>query len=219
VAGEDQTQVPEVLQLSVNFRSHNGILRPANAVIETIIRLFPGWIDELGEERGAFDGSKPLLLPDKEVHMLSRFVKLTMGTQQSSPIAFGANQVVIVRTAEAKERLPAEFRECLVLTVPESKGLEFNDVLLYNFFAGTSLVQNFVLVYQHTKFLVCTISLQTRTPVQRTGQRCSQVFHGTSWTAPTRGWATEIMRNSSNFSISRGGGRRRARVSCSSARI
>jgi superfamily I DNA/RNA helicase len=132
------TQVPEVLQLSTNFRSHDGVLRAANAVVSTIINLFPGAIDLLSEECGAFDGVAPLLLPDKERHMLSKFVKLTMGTEQNSSIAFGANQVVIVRTLEAKVQLPAEFQSCLVLTVAESKGLEFNDVLLYNFFSNSS---------------------------------------------------------------------------------
>jgi hypothetical protein len=42
-----------VLQLEINFRSHDGILRPANAVVSTIVRLFPNSIDQLGEERGA----------------------------------------------------------------------------------------------------------------------------------------------------------------------
>ena len=35
-----------------------------------------------------------------------------MGTEQNAPIEFGANQVVIVRSAAAKAELPAEFREC-----------------------------------------------------------------------------------------------------------
>lgn len=60
--------------------------------------------------------------------MLSKFVKQAAGTGHNLPIGFGANRVVLVRTAEAKARLPVEFRECLVLTVPESKGLEFNEV-------------------------------------------------------------------------------------------
>ena len=39
----------------------------------------------------------------------------------------GERMVVVgAREMGAKEKLPAEFRECLVLTVEESKGLEFN---------------------------------------------------------------------------------------------
>ena len=77
------------------------------------------------------------LLPDRELHNLSRFVKAAMGTEKNAPIAFGANQAVIVRNGRAKADLPTEFRDCLVLTVEESKGLEFNDVLVFNFFADS----------------------------------------------------------------------------------
>lgn len=99
-----QTNVPDIMQLTTNFRTHDGVLRAASAVVSTIIRLFPGSIDILGDERGAFDGPVPLLLPDREAYMLSKFVKLTMGTEQNSPIAFGANQVV---------RKPADTIRCV----------------------------------------------------------------------------------------------------------
>jgi hypothetical protein len=134
LANEKQTQIPEVLQLEINFRSHDGILRPANAVVSTIVRLFPNAIDQLSEERGAFDGEQIFLIPDLKMFMLSKFVKQSSGIGHNLPIGFGANRVVLVRTAVAKERLPIEFRECLVLTVTESKGLEFNEVIIFNFF-------------------------------------------------------------------------------------
>ena len=109
------TRVPDIDQLAVNFRSHHGILRAANAVVETLHMLFPGSVDTLAQERGAFDGTRPLLLPDFELHTLSRFVKAKMGTEMNASIDFGANQVVIVRSSAAKARLPAEFADCLVL--------------------------------------------------------------------------------------------------------
>lgn len=117
--------------------SHEGILGSANAVIAEINRIFPDAIDRLQAESGAFDGIRPQLLPDRELHNLSRFVKAAMGTEKNAPIAFGANQAVIVRNGRAKADLPIEFRDCLVLTVEESKGLEFNDVLIFNFFSDS----------------------------------------------------------------------------------
>jgi hypothetical protein len=36
-----------------------------------------------------------------------------------------------VRNQEAKDKLPADFEGCLVMTVAESKGLEFDDVFLW----------------------------------------------------------------------------------------
>ena len=48
---------------------------------------------------------------------------------------FGAGQVVIVRSQAVKEELPEFLRSMLCLTVYEAKGLEFDDVILFNFFA------------------------------------------------------------------------------------
>ncbi len=54
-----------------------------------------------------------------------------------STLEFGAHQVIIVRTEEAKKSLPKELRQCLVMTTEEVKGLEFEDVFVYNFFADS----------------------------------------------------------------------------------
>ena len=88
----------------------------------SIVELFPDSIDNLKEEKGAFNGPAPFLIGDTEMFQLSKFVKATMNMSATAPIEFGANQCVIVRNSEAKAKLPAEFRECLVLTVAESKG-------------------------------------------------------------------------------------------------
>ena len=42
-----------------------------------------------------------------------------------------------MRSEEAKARLPFELRRGLVLTVEESKGLEFDDTCVYNFFSDS----------------------------------------------------------------------------------
>ena len=42
-------------------------------------------------------------------------------------------QVIIVQSEEAKAKLPAELRDVVVMTIFKAKGLEFDDVLLYNF--------------------------------------------------------------------------------------
>ena len=44
--------------------------------------------------------------------------------------------MIIVRDQSAKEKLPEFMKTMLCLTVYESKGLEFDDVILYNFFAS-----------------------------------------------------------------------------------
>ncbi len=39
--------------------------------------------------------------------------------------------MILVRNQEAKDQLPGSFKGCLVMTVTESKGLEFDDVFLW----------------------------------------------------------------------------------------
>ena len=58
------------------------------------------------------------------------------GTEESIS-SFGAEQVIIVRDETAKEALQESLKSALVLTVVQSKGLEFEDVILYDFFSGT----------------------------------------------------------------------------------
>ena len=58
------------------------------------------------------------------------------GTEESIS-SFGAEQVIIVRDDTAKEALRKSLKSALILTVVQSKGLEFEDVILYGFFSDT----------------------------------------------------------------------------------
>lgn len=52
---------------------------------------------------------------------------------------FGAGQVILVRDPEAKANLRCNMGDsALILTIFESKGMEFDDVVLYNFFSSSS---------------------------------------------------------------------------------
>lgn len=53
---------------------------------------------------------------------------------KTGPAEFGCDQVIIVRDQESKKRVPSVLQHALCLTVYECKGLEFEDVILYNFF-------------------------------------------------------------------------------------
>lgn len=59
--------------------------------------------------------------------------------KEVQPLEFGCNQVIIVRDQESKEKLPSVLQHALVLTVYEAKGLEFDDVILYNFFSDSKI--------------------------------------------------------------------------------
>jgi hypothetical protein len=51
---------PTPFSLSVNYRSHGGIVNCAQTVVETIIHFWPDAIDVLDKERGLVDGPKPI---------------------------------------------------------------------------------------------------------------------------------------------------------------
>lgn len=59
---------------------------------------------------------------------------MTGSKRKTSHIEFGAHQAILVVNEKAKAELPEELGHGIVLTIFESKGLEFDDILIYNFF-------------------------------------------------------------------------------------
>ncbi|KAJ4460254.1 hypothetical protein PAPYR_3651 [Paratrimastix pyriformis] len=116
-------------------RTHADILRLCNSVVSLLERLFPASIEHLQHDQGTIPGPKPQLFP---FHSAEQLYLLLGGTDGAgSVIEFGAQQVVLVRTAQARDTLPPMLRHALCMTTFEAKGLEFEDVLLYNFFADS----------------------------------------------------------------------------------
>ncbi|THU96851.1 hypothetical protein K435DRAFT_754482 [Dendrothele bispora CBS 962.96] len=128
---------PEIFQLAVNYRSHAGIVNCAHSVIDLISHFWKDSIDKLAPEKGVVDGLKPVFFVgwDECSASLEHFLFGDSGNR----IEFGAQQCILVRDDDAREKLRAQVGEDigLIMTVYESKGLEFNDVLLYNFFANS----------------------------------------------------------------------------------
>ena len=58
-----------------------------------------------------------------------------------------AEQAVLVRCEAAKARLPFELRNGLVLTVEQSKGLEFDDVCIFDFFSDSPADKEWHVLY------------------------------------------------------------------------
>ena len=128
---------PKLLQLSHNYRSHAGVLRLAACVVELLYHFFGNSLDKLPPDLGLFSGPKPVIM---DVANTQELVLMLQGAKrETSRIEFGAHQVVIVRNENAKQAVAEEFGvdPDWVMTVQESKGLEFDDVLLYNFFSDS----------------------------------------------------------------------------------
>ena len=143
---------PKLLQLSHNYRSHAGVLRLAACVVELLYHFFSNSLDKLPPDLGLFSGPKPVIM---EVTSTADLVLMLEGAKrETSRIEFGAHQVVIVRSEEAKKSLPDEFgidsdwvmtvsalnfiytlhlvdflkpESSYVVQVQQSKGLEFDE--------------------------------------------------------------------------------------------
>ena len=130
--------------LSQNFRSHNGLVAASAALSGILQRLFPSDVDHAEQELGFFQGQRPLVMTASSIsHIVSILLDADKDESGSlEPLDFGANQVIIVRSPEARERLYAAAPElkllkAVVLTIVECKGLEFNDAFLVNLCADS----------------------------------------------------------------------------------
>ncbi len=131
-----KVKVPKIHHLTINFRSHTGVLKLAASVIDLMEYYFSSSFDSLPADQGMFPGPIPVIIHSSN-GSTSGFDFLSIlnsHKRESSTIEFGAHQVIIVQSEEAKKNLPDVLRSVNVLTVFESKGLEFDDVLLYDFF-------------------------------------------------------------------------------------
>jgi ATP-dependent exoDNAse (exonuclease V) beta subunit len=106
----------------------------ANEILRALKFLFPGDLDSLTEETSPDHGPRPCFLEDtSQTTLVSLFGNTT-------EYEFGAEQVVLVRDEDAKRALQEQWRfDGVVMTVQESKGLEFKDVLIWNFFGSSKL--------------------------------------------------------------------------------
>ncbi|CAJ2677798.1 unnamed protein product [Trifolium pratense] len=140
--GKDKMKVSETFLLNQNFRTHAGVLKLSQSTIELLFRFFPHSIDVLKPETSLIYGEAPVILECGSRKNAIVTIFGNTGHESGKIIGFGAEQVILVRDDYArKEILEYVGKQALVLTIVECKGLEFQDVLLYNFF-GTSPLQN-----------------------------------------------------------------------------
>ncbi|XP_060036551.1 TPR and ankyrin repeat-containing protein 1 isoform X2 [Erinaceus europaeus] len=134
----------KIHHLYQNYRSHSGILNLASGVVDLLQFYFPESFDRLPRDSGLFDGPRPTVLESCSVSDLA--ILLRGNKRKTQPIEFGAHQVILVANETAKEKIPEELGLALVLTVYEAKGLEFDDVLLYNFFTDSEAYKEWKII-------------------------------------------------------------------------
>ncbi|TRZ26625.1 hypothetical protein HGM15179_000506 [Zosterops borbonicus] len=154
---QDFTQAELALCVCKDFRLKSlktcillsaGILRLASGVVDLLQHYFPESFDRLPQDRGLFDGPKPTVLESCSVSDLA--ILLRGNKRKTQPIEFGAHQVVLVANETAKEKIPEELSLALVLTIYEAKGLEFDDVLLYNFFTDSEASKEWKIISSYS---------------------------------------------------------------------
>uniref|UniRef100_A0ACD5XV05 Uncharacterized protein n=1 Tax=Avena sativa TaxID=4498 RepID=A0ACD5XV05_AVESA len=147
-----QGHLCDMFQLAQNFRTHCGILRMAQSIIDLLYFFFPSSVDKLNPETGLVYGEPPVLL---ETGNDKNAIVNIFGENKSthgSLHGFGAEQVIVVRDdATKKQIVDVVGKQALVLTIVECKGLEFQDVLLYNLFSSSPLRNRWRVVYDYMK--------------------------------------------------------------------
>ncbi|XP_038877003.1 uncharacterized protein LOC120069339 isoform X2 [Benincasa hispida] len=150
---EDKGHISEIFHLSQNFRTHAGVLNLSQSVIDLLYHFFPQSIDILKPETSRISGESPVLL---ECGNNENAIKMIFGNRSNvgNMEGFGAEQVILVRDESAqKEILNIVGKKALVLTIMECKGLEFQDVLLYNFFGSSPLKNKWRVIYNYMEEL------------------------------------------------------------------
>ncbi|KAF8972584.1 hypothetical protein BDZ97DRAFT_1752471 [Flammula alnicola] len=133
-------QPPKAFHLAVNYRSHAGIVNCAQSVIDLILKYWRYTIDALPREFSNTDGAKPIFYTDIYPGFIHEGDFLSRNRKSNEKIELGANQCILVRDEAARQQLVEEIGDIgLIMTLYDSKGLEFNDVFLYNFFHDSAV--------------------------------------------------------------------------------
>ncbi|KAI3470132.1 hypothetical protein Pfo_026795 [Paulownia fortunei] len=144
--------ISDIFNLSQNFRTHTGVLRLAQSVIDLICHFFPQSIDLLAPETSLIYGESPVVLePGSDENLIISIFGYS-GNAGGKWVGFGADQVILVRDDSARKEISNYIgHQALILTIVECKGLEFQDVLLYNFFGSSPMSNQWRVVYEFLK--------------------------------------------------------------------
>ncbi|GJS35388.1 DNA helicase, UvrD/REP type, P-loop containing nucleoside triphosphate hydrolase [Tanacetum coccineum] len=150
--GSEKGKMSQIFQLSENFRTHAGVLNLAQSVIDLLCHYFPLFVDVLRPETSRICGELPVLLETDSNHNAIEIIFERKGDGSHHITGFGAEQVVLVRDESLKEKIVGIVgKNALVLTIMEAKGLEFQDVLLYDFFSTSPWSNEWRIIYEYMK--------------------------------------------------------------------
>jgi hypothetical protein len=129
---------------------------PATSVIDLLHHFFPEDVDRLSRESALVKGKLPTVVLGSRRSQASSsdgtdgdhgLVRMFGQSALNREIEFGAEQVILVRDNPTKLWLRKHIKVGLILTILDAKGLEFNDVMIFNFFHGSSFGRNWRVLY------------------------------------------------------------------------
>ena len=124
--GEEKGQISPIFHLSQNFRTHAGILKLGDSVIQLIYHFFPQSVDILPPETSLIFGEAPILLESGSDENAIVTIFGNTGNVGGNLVGFGAEQVILVRDHSVQKEISSYVgKNALVLTIIECKGLEF----------------------------------------------------------------------------------------------
>ncbi|CAE6406297.1 unnamed protein product [Rhizoctonia solani] len=127
-------------ELTVNFRSHSGIVKYAASLVQLIYAAFPSSIDHMQPESAPIPGPRPLIFisPSWDEDLFVKCLLDRRPVDECPP--FSPEQAIIVRSETTARSLRARLQNrCNVLTILECKGLEFDDLIVYGFFTESDV--------------------------------------------------------------------------------
>lgn len=130
-AKEKEISVSKIFHLNQNFRTHAGVLKLAQSVVDLLYRFFPMSIDVLSPETSLIYGEAPVILDSGNDENAIITIFGSSGSTRDNVHGFGAEQVILVRDECDKSQVFEHVgKQALVLTIVECKGLEFQVIII-----------------------------------------------------------------------------------------
>ena len=130
---------PEQIQTYLNFRCHFPVLKLAHLIFEMIYLFFPQTLDKVKcDFTKDISGYKPSIITD-----LDSFINKLIGRENNEnnyennkkEFTFAINHCFICRNTDSEKKLNEKYnKKILTSTISQSKGMEYEIVIIYNFF-------------------------------------------------------------------------------------
>ena len=141
---KNNMRLEKAMKLEINYRSHAGVLRCAAAIIQKMIKVFPGSAKTLPVDEGLFSGPKPIYFTSHNglqsiINILhqSKRMAVICPDEQSKVLKEKLYNPVVIQSGDQNSTAAAFTSRPvnnIVYGIRQSKGLEFEDVMLIDFF-------------------------------------------------------------------------------------